>query len=173
MKTAAEQIRESIAELEKRHNEAQSALHETARRIAELKAEAKKLTPERIRVPENIKFEECGDWLALVSPNGKCLLTANEMHGGTPFVNWTGNPDDTTADIITHPLYLEPCKREDLKCGDVYWSSDDNSGIFFNDIDFYGVVLNEKESASWEKEMTMIINDDEEDNYDFWYKVAR
>jgi hypothetical protein len=163
-----------IEQLEERQADMQGLLKETAKKIARLRAEAKALTPQRIRVPENIKFEECGEDFALISPHGKCYLTANRAHGGTPFMNIVGNPADITADLITDPLYLEPCKREDLKCGDVAFGTDFiKEETDFSAIDCYFVVLNKKQAVLWEhgKDMDTKIVD-----VNFWhysYKVVR
>ena len=173
MKTAAEEIRESIAELEKRHNQTQSALEETAKKIEELKKEALKLTePERIRVPENIKFEGYLDRLALISPNGKCILAGKGFHGGIPRVGMAGQSDNLAAHIITDPLYLEPCKREDLKCGDVAFCCE---GIHIvtslsSNIAFYVCILNKNDHVFWNEGMDIRVSDM---YWSDWYKVVR
>jgi hypothetical protein len=179
MKTAAEEIRESIAELEKRIDGLTSQVKSATIKIGYLKVEAAKLTePERIRVPENIKFEEWDNGFALISPNGKCIMFVNALHGGIPRLHPAGREGNLTADIITDPLYLEPCKRDDLKCGDVAIVV--SEGMSNNDIinaagniENYSCILNDKDAAGWRDQMSVYVDTDEYDEYEFWYKVVR
>jgi len=173
MKTAAEVIREMIEQLEERQADMQGLLKETAKKIARLRAEAKALTPQRIRVPENIKFEEHPDrlLLALISPNGKCMLSADDMHGGIPLVCEAGYRNNAAFRIITDPIYLEPCKREDLKCGDVVFGTSRTSQMTnFGLIWSYGVVLNHDTIMRWKAGMEVVSEDYCYSNY---YKVVR
>jgi hypothetical protein len=129
-------------------------------------------TPERIRVPENIKFEDTGEKFGLISPNGKCSLSAMEVHGGVPNIGHAGMAIDPTEGIITDPLYLEPCKREDLKCGDVALAFDEEDTLDEANVKtkYYNVILNDDEYAYWNSGMTMAVSDCE---YFYWYKVVR
>ena len=173
MKTTKQELSEMIADLDKKQLEifAQMTVNQTM--INSLKKQFDELTtPERIRVPENIKFEERGEYFAIVSPNGKCRLFAMDIHDGVPCVGEAGSLDDMTEDLITYPLYLEPCKREDLKCGDVAYAADVdiNDMSFFADLEFYLVVLNDEESVRWNNINEMVFD---QGYYDFWYKVVR
>jgi len=173
MKTAAaEEIRESIAELEKQTDRLKSQVASVTFKLAHLKIEAAKLTePERIRVPENIKFRANGDSFKLISPNGKCEMSMYNAHGGIPLVVYAGRIEDPTDGIITDPLYLKKCKREDLKYGD--WAvAFDNAGIenAKESHSYYACILNDREQVSWSGEMgTRVSNISSV----YWYKVVR
>jgi hypothetical protein len=174
MKTAAEEIRESIAELEKESAAAKERLVELDKRIYVLKSVAFR-EPERIRVPENIKFEEFYGGFALVSPNGKCILYGSAIHGGIPKIEHAGHSNNSEFRIITDPLYLEPCKREDLKCGD--WALPLISNHRVGDImanakhvGNYNCILNDIDTVEWQREMDTAINSDK---FNYWYKVVR
>jgi hypothetical protein len=169
MKTAAEEIRESIADIKSARDEMQAMLKQTDERIAELTAMASKLTaPERIRVPENIKFENWNDGFSLISPNGKCILTASKVFGGIPIVQPSEENDRFK---VADPLYLEPCEREDLKCGDVVFGTDRTSQMTnFGLIWSYGVVLNHDTIMRWKAGMEVVSEDYCYSNY---YKVVR
>jgi hypothetical protein len=173
MKTAKQELSEMIADLERKQSELEATLLNNREMVEELKLKANRLTtPERIRVPENIKFEKSCDSFALISPNGKCRLHAGDIHGGIPVLWHAGSEDNPKADLLTFPLYLEPCKREDLKCGDVAYALyvDINDICFANDIKNYVVVLNDDQCVRWNKLDEMVYDNDD---YDFWYKVVR
>jgi hypothetical protein len=123
---------------------------------------------ERIRVPENIKFEEIGGELSLISPNGKLILSALSTHGGIPCMIYAGSEINPNGDLYTAPLYLEPCKREDLKCGDIAFRSEDGD-IQFDNVWYYCVILNVEEFVYWEGNNMIIDIDAEWD----WYKVVK
>lgn len=172
MKTAAEEIRESIAELKEWQAELKRMVIKTELKIYDLEHDAYRFTEsERIRVPDNIKFEQHGSVFALVSPNGICTLSGSQTHGGVPNVGMAGNVFDSAANIITDPLYLEPCKREDLKCGDVALCFDEDSDIeaTIDEISEYAVILNDTEYAMWDDQMSAVVDDL---NYEYWYKVV-
>ena len=175
MKTAVEEIRQAIAQLEKSLEWARVRSAELNEKVAELKSKASKLTAtERIRVPENIKFEEHPDnlLLALISPNGKCMLSADDMHGGIPLVCEAGYRNNAAFRIITDPLYLEPCKREDLRCGDVAFCCEgiDNVTPLSSNIAFYVCILNESDHVFWYEGMGIRVSDM---YWSDWYKVVR
>ena len=129
--------------------------------------------PSRIRVPENIKFEGVnGRPTAIISPNGKCMLSAYHANGGVPIIDLAGIDGDSTSHLITDPLYLEPCKREDLKCGDVAYAVSDSIDVSDDtgDISNYHVILNSTDVAYWTSNDGMYQG---VFDYDFWYKVVR
>jgi hypothetical protein len=171
MKTVAEEIRESIADIKSARDEMQAMLKQTDERIAELTAMAVKLTkPERIRVPENIKFEEYLGGIALVSPNGKCILTASKVFGGIPIVQPSEENDRFK---VTDPLYLKPCKRADLRRGDVALCFGEYCTLSSSDdsVSNYVVILNNTDYAYWSNDMSMTVED--YNGLANWYKVVR
>ena len=172
MEKVKQKIEESIADIMSTQEEMQSMLKQTDKRIAELKQMASTLTaPSRIRVPDNIKFELFGGELALLSPNYKCILSGNYYHGGIPNIRVAGYTSDSLAEVITDPLYLEPCKREDLKCGDVCFGTDGDEDITnFGAIKCYGVVLNSEQSVHWEDKDFSILT--RNIYWKSWYKVV-
>jgi hypothetical protein len=126
---------------------------------------------ERIRVPENIKFEEIGGELSLISPNAKLILSALSTHGGIPCMIYAGSEINPNGNLYTDPLYLEPCKREDLKCGDIAFRANLDKPDF-DILVYYCVVLNETEYALWRDshDMDMMVSDTP---WNYWYKVVK
>ncbi|HCM60645.1 MAG TPA: hypothetical protein DIS74_09780 [Bacteroidales bacterium] len=119
-----------------------------------------------IPVPASIKFYGWMDWKMIVSPNGKLLLRGTD---GTPEV--FADPKETcTPGRNIGKAYLVPCKREDLKPGDIGLYS---YGYAFDkevcDIGHYCVILDETQHARWEGEMDMILCHNSMKNT--WYKV--
>ena len=165
MKTALQQLEEQHKELSDRIAELVEKHKEQGEKIAAMK------NPERIRVPENIKFEEVYDELYLVSPNGKCLLGAFIPHGGIPHVTLAGRGDGPEDHLFTDPLYLEPRKREDLKCGDIAFATGfEKLNNEYYDVCCYEVILNDYESASWNNDMDILVGGS---GFAYWYKVVR
>jgi hypothetical protein len=126
----------------------------------------------RISVPENIKFEWEEGHFRLFSPNGKSTLSASYWHGGVPLVFAAGEDDNAAEYIENIHFYLEPCKREDLKCGDVAYVCEENIEAYdlTGEIESYLVVLNNTHCVCWSDDSDML-NDNHD--YDFWYKVIR
>lgn len=122
----------------------------------------------RTRVPENIKMEECGSSLRLISLNGKCTLEAFVPHGGIPIIGMAGTITNKEKHLCTTPLYLEPCRREDLKCGDIAYRSLYETPNF-RELARYCVILNDKEYAYWFKK-NMKVSDVK---WDYWYRVVK
>ena len=157
-------------EIEQTKKEADAVLESCKMQLSQLDKLTEK--PSRIRVPENIKFEERIDRFAIVSPNGKCRLFAMDIPGGIPGVGEAGSREDMTEDIIRYPLYLEPCKREDLKCGDVAYVCEEKIEAYdlTGEIESYLVVLNNTHCVCLSDDSDML-NDNHD--YDYWYNVVR
>ena len=133
--------------------------------------EEKRPYPDRIPVPENIKFYRWDVWSCegnkgtlwgLCSPNKKLALFTK---GNVPSIDSILNTYRVTA-------YLIPCKRSDLKPGDIAFRA--IAGVPNGVQDFtihhqYCVILNEDESAYWYNEMDMKV--DVICGGIFWYKV--
>lgn len=164
---AIDKLQQEHDNLVKSYEEIGRKLQQQAKELAELKKER---TSERIRVPEEIKFEMYGS-LLLVSPNGLCLLTASEAHGGIPYVIMAGNYENPSADLYTGPLYLDPVNQKDLKCRDivvVLYGEDDIEKAKYSILN-YSVVLNPDTLASWRCNMDVECMVAEADHY---YKVV-
>lgn len=164
---AIDKLQQEHDNLVKAYDEIGRKLQQQAKKLAELKKER---TSERIRVPEEIKFEKTGS-LSLVSPNGLCLLTASEAHGGVPGVILAGNSENPSADLYTGPLYLEPVDQKDLKCGDIVVGLDEGEDIEEAkcDIYAYSVVLGPDGIASWTFDMDVACDIV---GFDRYYKVV-
>lgn len=129
--------------------------------------EEKSPYPDRIPVPENIKFYRSHRWLGIASPNGKLLLTVMEELPCACYIR-----TEIEKRIPNDKLYLIPCKRSDLKPGDIAFRA--IAGVPNGVQDFtihhqYCVILNEDESAYWYNEMDMKV--DVICGGIFWYKV--
>jgi hypothetical protein len=126
--------------------------------------EEKSPYPDRIPVPASIKFYGWMDWKMIVSPNGKLLLRGTD---GTPEV--FADPKETcTPGRNIGKAYLVPCKREDLKPGDIAYRLYPGDDFKPEIIKRYCVILNDLEYAYWAEEMDMQVNSF--DKLD-WYKV--
>jgi hypothetical protein len=118
--------------------------------------EEKKESPDRIPVPENIKFARLHDKSLIVSPNGKAVLCE---YNRIPAVS-----EQSCNGFIGHEnrkAYLVPCKRSDLKPGDIGFRA--IAGLPNDLQDFtihhqYCVILNEDESAYWYNMMDMKVD---------------
>lgn len=133
--------------------------------------EEKRLYPDRIPVPENIKFHKWDVWncegkmgvlWGLCSPNKKLALFTK---GNVPLV-------DSILNTYRITPYLVLCKRSDLKPGDIAFRA--IAGVPNGLQDFtihhqYCVILNEDESAYWYNEMDMKV--DGNCGGVMWYKV--
>jgi hypothetical protein len=119
---------------------------------------------DRIPVPENIKFFTNGDLFFLISPNGKIgvrsikglprLLPAYEW----PQENYTGK------------AFLVPCKRSDMKPGDIgFYSYGYDLNLEIEKVGHYCVILDETDHARWDREMDMLLCHNSMKNT--WYKV--
>lgn len=125
--------------------------------------------PDRILVPENIKVYAFGHpqvcQLLLGSPNGKMIL--GQSHGipsaGVRIISGWLRPEGRKA-------YLAPCKREDLKPGDIaLWSYGYDFDLELVSIEHYCVILDNNHHARWGREADMLICRDSFKNT--WYKV--
>jgi hypothetical protein len=129
--------------------------------------EEKRPYPDRIPVPENIKFKKWDVWSyegnkgtlwGLCSPNKKLALFTK---GNVPLIDSILNTYRVTA-------YLIPCKRSDLKPGDIAYRLYPGDDFKPEIIKRYCVILNDLEYAYWLEEMDMQVNSF--DKLD-WYKV--
>jgi hypothetical protein len=129
--------------------------------------EEKRPYPDCIPVPENIKIYRSHHFKGIASPNGKLLLTVMEMLPCACYIR-----TEIEKRIPNNRLYLIPCKRSDLKPGDIAFRA--IAGVPNGVQDFtihhqYCVILNEDESAYWYNEMDMKV--DVICGGIFWYKV--
>ena len=125
--------------------------------------EEKSPYPDRIPVPENIKFYRSHRWLGIASPNGKLLLTVMEELPCACYIR-----TEIEKRIPNDKLYLIPCKRSDLKPGDIAYRLYPGDDFKPEIIKRYCVILNDLEYAYWAEEMDMQVNSF--DKLD-WYKV--
>lgn len=121
---------------------------------------------DRIPVPENIKFHRWDVWSCegnkgvlwgLCSPNKKLALFTR---GNVPLI-------DSILNTYRATPYLVPCKRSDLKPGDIAFRARELV-IEKSDIRNYSVILDDRKHAFWTHDMDMIV--DTNDAFS-WYKV--
>jgi len=127
--------------------------------------EEKSPYPDRIPVPENIRFvlimsEKNGPMFFLLSPNGKMIL--GQLRG-FPLVK------PLSTFLSGNKAYLLPCKRSDLKPGDIAYRTGSDLVLDYSEHRFYSVILNESEHASWKGDMDMYV--DWNAPWMSWYKV--
>lgn len=118
---------------------------------------------DRIPVPENIKFSRIGENVYLKSPNGKVSIGE---YRGLPSVG------RTLDEAPKGQAFLVPCKRSDLKPGDIAFRGITGAPPGLQEFTIhhqYCVILNEDESAYWYNEMDMKV--DGICGGVFWYKV--
>lgn len=122
-----------------------------------------------ILVPENIKFcRFMAQTYLLVSPNGELVL--GQSHGMP-----SAGPIGYTSLAIPEnkpKAFLVPCKRSDLKPGDIAFRAIRDLSYSLCDFSIhnqYCVILNSNESAYWDNEMDMKV-DKPEPNVQ-WFKV--
>lgn len=130
--------------------------------------EEKRPYPDRIPVPENIRFvlkmsEKNGPMFFLLSPNGKMIL--GQLRG-FPLVK------PLSTSLLGNKAYLLPCKRSDLKPGDIGFREHLSKRPEADHISQYSVILDDTDYAFWKNEMDMHIGDLAEDFAEIqWYKV--
>jgi len=128
------------------------------------KAPKEEQKPDLIPVPASIKFYGWMDWKMIVSPNGKLLLRGTD---GTPEV--FADPKETcTPGRNIGKAYLVPCKRKELKQGDIAFRDSSALCHDFTDLTSYCVILNDRQYAYWESQMDMSIGDQNDLS---WFKV--
>jgi len=129
--------------------------------------EEKSPYPDRIPVPENIKFYRSHRWLGIASPNGKLLLTVMEELPCACYIR-----TEIEKRIPNDKLYLIPCKRSDLKPGDIGVRGFPSEKPETDLPSRYSVILNDTDYAFWNNEMDMHIGDLAEDFAEIqWHKV--
>jgi hypothetical protein len=129
--------------------------------------EEKSPYPDRIPVPENIKFYSSHRWLGIAAPNGKLLLTVMEELPCACYIR-----TEIEKRIPNDKLYLIPCKRSDLKPGDIGVRGFPSEKPETDLPSRYSVILNDTDYAFWNNEMDMHIGDLAEDFAEIqWHKV--
>ena len=122
---------------------------------------------DRIPVPENIKIYSSHHFKGIASPNGKLLLTVMEMLPSACYIR-----AEIEKRIPNDKLCLVPCKRSDLKPGDIAFRGIKGVPPDLQEFTIhhqYCVILNKDESAYWYNEMDMKV--DGICGGVFWYKV--
>lgn len=113
-----------------------------------------------IKVPDNIKIEWCPDYKG-IQFGGQCL--------------WKNNNEDfyrvkPSYHLCVTPCQLIPCKREDLKAGDIAFISD------YEDPDFTQIghyaIFTEDDTAWYINENYGIDIVEKLNSRDFWWKVV-
>jgi len=135
--------------------------NESYRKMCQAYAESQQLvTPDGIWF-ETINKEKDGRIQGIVK--GKSLLFVGK-HSGII------NIQDTAESYTVQNCLLQPCKREDLKAGDVCFSTD--APHFLLDLSnkcHYCVIKNDKEYVRWYTEYNPI--EVSELTWPYWYKV--
>lgn len=131
--------------------------------IDKAKEELKSL--DRIRVPEGIRFTDHGKECMGLVFNGQKQAIGYHVDGETWMVEALGKGE---WDVLDAPLYLEPCKREDLKPGDWAYRCHTSKPTFVNP-DQYSLILGRKDYAKISYNLNVGVHSD---RYSHWYKVV-